>query len=59
MRAFNTDLVFICANIRTDSGVTSNLQTVTQDLAELGDIAAAYSKADSGRMIKIGYEGLS
>ncbi|KAJ5557250.1 hypothetical protein N7513_002837 [Penicillium frequentans] len=59
MRAFDTDLVFMCANIRTDSGVTSDLKVVAGDLAELGDMAAAYSKADGGRMLKIGYEGLS
>lgn len=28
MRAFDTDLVFMCANIRTDNGVTSDLKTV-------------------------------
>lgn len=59
MRAFDTDLVFMCANIRTDSGVTSDLKTVARDLAELGDMAAAYARADGGRMLKIGYEGLS
>lgn len=59
MRAFDTDLVFMCANIRTDSGVTSDLKNVARDLAELGDMAAAYAKADGGRMLKIGYEGLS
>lgn len=59
MRAFDTDLVFMCANIRTDSGVTSDLKIVARDLAELGDMAAAYSRADGGRMLKIGYEGLS
>lgn len=59
MRAFDTDLVFMCANIRTDSGVTSDLKTVARDLAELGDMAAAYAKADGGQMLKIGYEGLS
>ncbi|CAI7630207.1 unnamed protein product [Penicillium pancosmium] len=59
MRAFDTDLVFMCANIRTDSGVTSDLKTVARDLAELGDMAAAYALADGGRMLKIGYEGLS
>jgi hypothetical protein len=32
MRAFDTDLVFMCSNIRTDSGVTSDLQTVARDL---------------------------
>jgi sugar phosphate isomerase/epimerase len=59
MRAFDTDLVFMCANIRTDSGVTPDLKTVARDLAELGDMAAAYAQADGGRMLKIGYEGLS
>lgn len=59
MRAFDTDLVFMCANIRTDSGVTSDLKTVARDLAELGDMAAAYSKADGGPVLRIGYEGLS
>lgn len=59
MRAFDTDLVFMCANIRTDSGVTSDLKAVARDLAELGDMAAAYTKADGGRMLNIGYEGLS
>ncbi|KAL4863428.1 hypothetical protein BDV12DRAFT_27072 [Aspergillus spectabilis] len=59
MRAFDTDLVFMCANIRTDRGVTSDLQTVARDLAELGDMAAAYALSDGGPMLKIGYEGLS
>ncbi|KAL3445829.1 xylose isomerase-like protein [Aspergillus insuetus] len=59
MRAFDTDLVFMCASIRSDSGVTTDLQTVARDLAELGDMAAAYSRADGGRMLRIGYEGLS
>ncbi|KAJ5437754.1 uncharacterized protein N7458_008752 [Penicillium daleae] len=59
MRAFDTDLVFMCANIRTDDGVTSDLKTVSRDLAQLGDMAAAYASKDGGRMLKIGYEGLS
>ncbi|KAJ5101141.1 hypothetical protein N7456_007193 [Penicillium angulare] len=59
MRAFDTDLVFMCANIRTDSGVTSDLKTVARDLADLGDMAAAYAEVDGGKMLKIGYEGLS
>ncbi|PWY91490.1 xylose isomerase-like protein [Aspergillus sclerotioniger CBS 115572] len=59
MRAFDTDLVFMCANIRTDNGVTSDLRTVARDLAELGDMARAYSDADGGPMLRIGYEGLS
>lgn len=41
MRAFDTDLVFMCANIRTDDGVTSDLKTVARDLAELGDMVAS------------------
>jgi 4-hydroxyphenylpyruvate dioxygenase len=59
MRAFDTDLVFMCSNIRADSGVTIDLKTVARDLAELGDMAAAYSRQDGGKMLKIGYEGLS
>ncbi|KIW29279.1 uncharacterized protein PV07_05104 [Cladophialophora immunda] len=59
MRAFDTDLVFMCASIRSDSGVTSDLKMVAQDLAEMGDMAAAFSHADGGRMLRIGYEGLS
>ncbi|KAL1903031.1 hypothetical protein Sste5346_000944 [Sporothrix stenoceras] len=60
MRAFDTDLVFMCASIRRDAGVApADLKRVARDLAELGDMAAAYSGADGGRMLKIGYEGLS
>ncbi|KKK21012.1 hypothetical protein P175DRAFT_0501924 [Aspergillus ochraceoroseus IBT 24754] len=59
MRAFDTDLVFMCANVRTDAGVTADLQTVARDLAELGDMARAYSDADGGPLLRIGYEGLS
>lgn len=59
MRAFDTDLVFMCANVRTDDGVTSDLQTVAKDLAELGDMAKAFSQQDGSKMIKVGYEGLS
>lgn len=59
MRAFDTDLVFMCASIRTDSGVTSDLKTVANDLAMLGDMAKEYSDADGGPLLRIGYEGLS
>lgn len=59
MRAFDTDLVFMCASIRKDDGVTSDLKVVAKDLAELGDMAAEFSRADGGRMLRIGYEGLS
>ncbi|KAL3449863.1 xylose isomerase-like protein [Aspergillus insuetus] len=59
MRAFGTDLVFMCANIRADDTATDDLDTVVNDLRELGDAAAEYSDADGGPMLKIGYEGLS
>ncbi|PKY03738.1 sugar phosphate isomerase [Aspergillus campestris IBT 28561] len=59
MRAFDTDLVFLCASIRKDPGVTSDLKTVARDLAELGDMAKTYSDTDGGRPLRIGYEGLS
>ncbi|OJJ69609.1 hypothetical protein ASPBRDRAFT_283287 [Aspergillus brasiliensis CBS 101740] len=59
MRAFDTDLVFMCSNIRTDTGVTPDLKTAARDLAELGDMAKAYSDADGGPMLRIGYEGLA
>lgn len=59
MRAFDTDLVFMCASIRTDTGVTSDMKTVANDLAILGDMAKAYSDADGGPPLRIGYEGLS
>ncbi|KJR90079.1 uncharacterized protein SPSK_06383 [Sporothrix schenckii 1099-18] len=60
MRAFDTDLVFMCSSIRRDAGVApADLKRVARDLAELGDMAAAYARADGGRMLRIGYEGLS
>jgi 4-hydroxyphenylpyruvate dioxygenase len=59
MRAFDTDLVFMCSSIRTDAGVTSDLQTVARDLRDLGDMAKAFSEIDGGKLLKIGYEGLS
>ncbi|OKL61801.1 hypothetical protein UA08_02317 [Talaromyces atroroseus] len=59
MRAFDTDLVLMCANIRTDSGVTTDPKTAAKDLAELGDMATEFSKADGGPMLRIGYEGLA
>jgi sugar phosphate isomerase/epimerase len=59
MRAFRTDLVFMCANIRADESATDHLDTVADDLRELGDAAAAFARADGGPMLKIGYEGLS
>lgn len=61
MRAFDTDLVFMCSNIRPDDGIrcTSSFQTVVRDLAELGDMALEFSRGDGGRLLRIGYEPLS
>lgn len=61
MRAFDTDLVFMCSSIRPDDGLasTANFQTVVRDLAELGDLAAEFSQKDGGKMLRIGYEPLS
>ncbi|RAL08015.1 sugar phosphate isomerase/epimerase family protein [Aspergillus homomorphus CBS 101889] len=59
MRAFGTDLVFMCANIRMDGAVTDELEVVARDLAELGDMAREFARRDGGEVIRIGYEGLS
>lgn len=59
MRAFDTDLVFMCSSIDKEPNATSNYQTVARDLAELGRMAEDFSNRDGGRMLRIGYEGLS
>ncbi|OBT78866.1 hypothetical protein VF21_02760 [Pseudogymnoascus sp. 05NY08] len=59
MRAFDTDLVFMCSSIDKEPSATSDYQTVARDLAELGRLAEEFSVADGGKMLKIGYEGLS
>lgn len=59
MRAFDTDLVFMCSSIDKEPSSTSDYKTVARDLAELGRMAEEFSKADQGPMLKIGYEGLS
>lgn len=59
MRAFDTDLVFMCASIETEPLATSDYQIVARDLAELGRMAEEYSLKDGGRLLRIGYEGLS
>ncbi|KAK2800048.1 hypothetical protein FQN50_008287 [Emmonsiellopsis sp. PD_5] len=58
LRAFDTDLMFICSNIGAANS-TIDLKAVSNDLREIGDMAAAYSRQDGGPMIRIGYEGLS
>lgn len=59
MRAFDTDLVFMCASMENYPAATADYKTVAADLAEMGRMAEVYSQADGGRMIRIGYEGLS
>lgn len=59
MRAFDTDLVFMCASMDKEPTSTMDYKVVARDLAEMGRRAEEYSHADGGRMLKIGYEGLS
>lgn len=59
MRAFDTDLVFMCSSIDKEPSSTMDFKTVAKDLREMGRMAEEFSKADGGRMLKIGYEGLS
>lgn len=59
MRAFDTDLVFMCSSIDKEPSSTSDYKTVASDLREMGRMAEAFSVADGGRMLRIGYEGLS
>ncbi|RSL46101.1 hypothetical protein CEP51_015988 [Fusarium floridanum] len=61
MRAFDTDLVFMCSSMRQDDGKmsTADFQTVVKDLTELGDLAAEFSRKDGGKLLRIGYEPLS
>ncbi|KAH6887428.1 xylose isomerase-like protein [Thelonectria olida] len=61
MRAFDTDLVFMCSSMRPDDGVnaTANFQTVVRDLTKLSDMAFEFASNDGGKMLRIGYEPLS
>jgi 4-hydroxyphenylpyruvate dioxygenase len=59
MRAFDTDLVFMCSSIDKEPSSTSDYKTVVKDLREMGCMAEAFSRADGGKMLKVGYEGLS
>ncbi|KAM0414698.1 hypothetical protein ACHAPT_013460 [Fusarium lateritium] len=61
MRAFDTDLVFMCSSMQPDDSktATASFQTVVRDLTELGDLAAEFSRKDGGRVLRIGYEPLS
>jgi 4-hydroxyphenylpyruvate dioxygenase len=59
MRPFDTDLVFMCSSIDKEPNATSDYKIVARDLAELGRMAEEYSYKDGGRLLKVGYEGLS
>ncbi|KAH6950353.1 xylose isomerase-like protein [Ilyonectria destructans] len=59
MRAFDTDLVFMCSSLDKEPSSTLDYKTVAKDLAEMGRMAEEFSVADGGRMLKIGYENLS
>lgn len=59
LRAMEIEMIFLCASTRDDVGVCHEPHVVASDLAELGDMAAAYARADGGPVIRIAYEGLS
>lgn len=59
MRAFDTDLVFMCSSMDKEPRSTLDYKVVARDLAEMGRRAEEFSNRDGGRMLKIGYEGLS
>lgn len=59
MRAFGTDLVFMCSNLDKEPVATTDLKTVAADLREIGQMAEDFAVKDGGPMLRIGYEGLS
>ncbi|KAH0565965.1 hypothetical protein GP486_000633 [Trichoglossum hirsutum] len=59
LRAMGTEMMFLCASTRDEEGVSHDPGVVARDLAELGDMAAAFARADGGPTIRIAYEGLS
>lgn len=59
MRAFDTDLVFMCSSIDKEPRSTLDYKVVARDLAEMGRRAEEFSDRDGDRMLNIGYEGLS
>lgn len=58
MRAFDTDLVFMCSNLNKEPQVTTDLKTVAADLRECGIMAEDFALRDGGAMLKVGYEAL-
>ena len=60
MRALRTSVTYITTNRSYDfDSHTDDIQVIANDLAFFADLAAEYSKADGGPMLKIGYEHLS
>lgn len=60
MRALRTTVVYATTNRSYDfDSHTSDVQVIADDLALFADLAAEYSKADGGPMLKLGYEHLS
>ncbi|PWN87286.1 xylose isomerase-like protein [Acaromyces ingoldii] len=60
MRALRTDVTYITTNRSYDfDSHTEDMKVIAADLAHFADLAAEYSRADGGPMLKIGYEHLS
>ncbi|ORY90314.1 xylose isomerase-like protein [Leucosporidium creatinivorum] len=60
MRALRTTVTYITTNRSYDfTSHTDNMGVISSDLALFADLAAEYSRADGGPMLKVGYEHLS
>lgn len=60
MRALRTTVTYITTNRSYDfTSHTDDMTVIAADLALFADLAAEYSRADGGPMLKVGYEHLS
>ncbi|GAA6019104.1 hypothetical protein JCM10207_006544 [Rhodosporidiobolus poonsookiae] len=60
MRALRTTVTYITTNRSYNfDQITDDVSVIAADLALFADLAAEYSRADGGPMLKIGYEHLS
>lgn len=60
MRALRTTVTYITTNRSYDfDSHTDDMKVIAADLALFADLAAEYSRADGGPMLKVGYEHLS
>lgn len=60
MRQLRTTVTYITTNRSYDfDSHTDDMGVIAKDLALFADLAAEYSRADGGPMLKIGYEHLS